>query len=152
MWGVAFAALLLQAFLPLVVPMARLLDMPLLIVLYFALLRRDKIFGTLFGTALGLVMDALSHRYIGVYGMAQALVGYLAASASIRFNLESLTTRTVLTAVLVLVQGLFLQGLLALLFEFPPPFRPLELASGVLANVALGLVIYQLLDRLRRPA
>lgn len=152
MWGAAFAALLLQAFLPLVAPMARLLDMPLLIVLYFALLRRDKIFGTLFGTALGLFMDALSHRYVGIYGMAQALVGYLAATASIRFNLDSLTTRAILTAALVLVQGLFLQGLQHLLSGFPPPFRPLDLVSGILANVALGLIIYQFLDRFRKPA
>ena len=30
-------------------------------------------------------------------------------------------------------------------------FKPIETASAVLINVALGLVIFQILDRFRRP-
>lgn len=148
----ALLALMLQTFLPLKVPVARLMDFPLLVTIYFALLRRDKIFGVALGTALGLMQDALSHGFMGIFGIAQAIVGYLAASASTRFELESLVTRGVLTGVLVLVHNLCLAGIQHALLETPPPLQPLTLASATLVNVALGLIIFQILDRFRRPA
>jgi len=146
------AALLLQTFLPLKLPLARLMDFPLLIVIYFALMRCDKVFGIALGTGLGLLQDALSHGYIGIFGIAKAIVGYLAASAGTRVELESLVARTVLTGVFVLVHNLCLAGLQHVLLEVPPPLQPLATASAVLVNVALGLIIFQILDRFRRPA
>src|SRR5271157_3836449 len=144
-------ALLLQTFLPLKLPMARLMDFPLLIVIYFALMRRNRVFGIALGTGLGLLQDALSHGYIGIFGIAKAMVGYVAASASTRFELESLLARTVLTGVFVLVHNLCLAALQHALLEAPPPFQPIATASAVLVNVALGLVVFQILDRFRRP-
>ena len=148
----AFAALLLQTFLPLKLPLARLMDFPLLIVIYFALMRRERVFGMAVGTSLGLLQDALSHGFIGVFGIAKAIVGYMAASASTHFELESLTARTVLTGVFVLVHNLCLAALQHVILEAPPPFQPVAAASAVLVNVALGLIIFQILDRFRRAA
>ncbi len=105
------AAMLLQTILPLKLPLASLMDFPLLITIYFALMRRDKMIGTAMGTGLGLLQDALSHSFIGFFGIAKAIVGYLAASASTRFELESLVARTVLTGVFVLVHNLCLAAL-----------------------------------------
>ena len=79
----AVVALLLQTFLPLKLPLARLMDFPLLIAIYFALMRRDKVFGIGLGTVLGLLQDALSHGFIGIFGIAKAIVGYLAATAAV---------------------------------------------------------------------
>jgi rod shape-determining protein MreD len=147
----ALAALLFQTFLPLKLPLARLMDFPLLIVIYCALMRREKAFGIALGTGLGLLQDALSHGYIGIFGIAKAVVGYLAASASTRFELESLVARTVLTGVFVLAHSLCLAVLQHALLETPPPFQPLSIVVAVLVNVALGLIIFQVLDRFRRP-
>jgi rod shape-determining protein MreD len=149
---VVLVALLLQTFLPLKLPLARLMDFPLLVVIYFALMRREKVFGIGLGTGLGLLQDALSHGYIGIFGIAKAIVGYLAASASTRFELESLVARTVLTAAFVLIHSLCLTVLQHALLESPPPFQPIAIASTLLVNVALGLIIFQILDRFRRPA
>src|ERR1700758_4527501 len=91
----ALLAQVMQTFLPLKLPVASLMDFPLLIVIYFSMLRRDKVFGIGMGTCLGLLQDSLSHGYIGVFGIAKAIVGYMAASASTRFELESLVTRAV---------------------------------------------------------
>lgn len=151
-WVTVWAALLLQTFLPLKVPFARLMDFPLLVTIYFALVRRGKVFGIGLGTSLGLLQDALSHGYLGIYGMAKALVGYLAASASIRFEIESPLTRAVLTGLCVLMHSLALAGLQHSLLESPPPFQLLQVMSGLLVNVALGLVLFRLLDRFRQPA
>lgn len=150
--GVAvFASLLLQTVLPLTFPRARFFDFPLLAVIYFSLLRRSKFFGIGLGTAVGLLQDALSHHYIGLYGMAKALVGYLAASTSVKFDLEQLLARFILAGVLVLVHGAFLLGLERALLEFPPPFVPLDLATNVLFNMAMALLLFHMLDRFKRP-
>jgi rod shape-determining protein MreD len=150
--AVLLVALLLQTFLPLKVPLARLMDFPLLVTIYFALVRRDKVFGMGLGTGLGLLQDALSHGYIGIFGIAKAIVGYLAASAGTRFELESLVARTVLTSVFVLVHSLCIGVLQHALLETPPPIELLVSVSSLLVNVALGLILFQILDRLRRPA
>jgi rod shape-determining protein MreD len=148
----AMAALLLQTFLPLKLPLARLMDFPLLIVIYSSLMRRDRVFGIGLGSALGLLQDALSHGFIGIFGIAKAIVGYLAASAGTRFELESLVARTVLTGVFVLVHNLCVAALQHAMLEAAPPFQPIATASAVLVNVALGLILFQILDRFRRPA
>ena len=148
----ALVALLFQKLLPLKLPLARIMDFPLLVAIYFALLRRDRLYGIVLGTGLGLLQDALSHGFIGIFGIAKAVVGYLAASASTRFELESLLARAVLTGVFVLVHNLCLAALQHGLLEAPPPLQFLALASAVLVNVALGLILFQILDRFRRPA
>jgi rod shape-determining protein MreD len=145
-------ALLLQTFLPLKVPLARLMDFPLLVTIYFALVRRDKVFGMALGTGLGLLQDALSHGYIGIFGIAKSIVGYLAATASTRFELESLLARIVLTSAFVLAHGLCVAVLQHALLETPPPIELLVSVSSFLVNVALGLILFQILDRFRRPA
>jgi len=151
-WVAVFTALLLQTFLPLKLSLARFFDFPLLVVIYFALLRRNKVFAIGLGTGVGLLQDAFSYGLIGLSGMAKALVGYLAASAGIKFDLEQLVARFALAAILIPAHGIFLLGLQHALLEFPPPFRALDLVTGVLVNVGLGLLLFQLLDRFRQPA
>jgi len=142
-------ALLLQTFLPLKIPLAGLMDLPLLMTVYFTLIRQNKIFGIALGTGLGLMQDALSHGYVGMLGMAKAVVGYLAAFAAVRFNVESLFARSVVTASLILLHNLCMVGLQHALLESPPAFLPLDLASAVLVNVSLSLILFPLLDRFR---
>ena len=149
LWVSILVALLLQTFLPLKIPLAELMDFPLLVTVYFTLVRQNKIFGIALGTGLGLMQDALSHGYVGMFGMAKALVGYLAAFAAIRFNVESLFARSVVTASLILLHNLCMAGLQHTLLDSPPAFMALNLASAVLVNVALSLIVFPVLDRLR---
>ena len=149
LWVTILLALLLQTFLPLKIPLAGLMDFPLLVTVYFTLVRQNKIFGIALGTGLGLMQDALSHGYVGMFGMAKALVGYLAASAAIRFNIESLFARSVVTASLILLHNLCMAGLQHALLDSPPAFIALDLASAVLVNVALSLIVFPVLDRFR---
>jgi rod shape-determining protein MreD len=149
LWVAILVALLLQTFLPLKIPLAGLMDFPLLVTVYFTLVRQNKIFGIALGTGLGLMQDALSHGYVGMFGMAKALVGYLAAFAAIRFNVESLFARSVVTASLILLHNLCMAGLQHALLDSPPAFMALDLASAVLVNVALSLIVFPALDRFR---
>jgi rod shape-determining protein MreD len=122
-----------------------------LAVIYFASLKCNRVFGTLLGMGVGLLQDALSHGYIGMFGMAKALVGYMAAWGSVKFNLEHTLPRFFLTGSLILVHSLILVGLRLALLEVPPS-QPLDLASTVLVNVALALILFQALDRFKQPA
>jgi len=149
-WSTVFLSLLLYAFLPLKVPIARLFDFPLLITIYYGLVRRNLVYGTLLGTGLGLIQDALAHGFIGFLGMAKSLVGYLAAAAGVRFDPEQLLPRSLLTGLLVLIHDLSVLGLRRALLEFPPPFEPWNVAISVMVNVALGLILFQLLDRFKQ--
>ncbi|MGD0128363.1 MAG: rod shape-determining protein MreD [Terriglobia bacterium] len=143
------AALLLQTVLPVVIPVAGLMDFPLLVTVYFTLIRQNQIFGIALGSVLGLLQDALSHGYLGMFGMAKAVVGYLAASAAMRFNFETLFARSVATASLVAIHDLCMTALQHALLDSPPPFVPLDRASSVLVNVALSLIFFPILDRFR---
>jgi rod shape-determining protein MreD len=151
LWVAAFAALVLQTYLPLRVPLARLVDLPLLVTVYFALLRRSRLFAICLGTTLGLLQDALSHGYIGMFGMAKALVGYLAAWASIKFDPEHTLTQFGVVAALVLIHNLFMSALEQML-PSPPPLQPWDLASATLLNVAIALLVFVVIDYFKRPA
>ena len=61
-------ALVLQAFLPVYITKASILDLPLLITIYFGLSRRNPSTGLLLGTFIGLLQDSLSKTPIGLFG------------------------------------------------------------------------------------
>ncbi|PYV10104.1 MAG: rod shape-determining protein MreD [Acidobacteria bacterium] len=151
-WVTLLLALVLQKVLPLKISLARFFDFPLLAMIYFALVRRDEIFGIFLGAGLGLLQDAFSHGNIGFFGMSKALIGYLAASAGIKLDLERIMGRLVTAGILVFIHDLFLQVIKHALLESVPPFKPLNLLISLMVNVALGLILFQILDRFKQPA
>ena len=150
LWLTVFAALLLQTVLPPILPIARKFDFPLLVTIYFALLRRSQVFGIGLGTVVGLTQDALAHGLIGTSGMAKALVGFLAATVSVKIDLEQPAPRIVFAGVLIFVHRIFLFGLERALFDPPPTFQPFDMLGGVLINLGLGLVLFQALDHAKQ--
>jgi rod shape-determining protein MreD len=90
---VPLGAILLQALLPRPFPRLAILDLPLIITIFFAVSRRNPVAGTLTGAAIGLLQDALTAQPIGVNGMAKSVIGYIAASIGIQIDVENLTTR-----------------------------------------------------------
>ena len=144
------ASLALQAFLPVHFAWTRMLELPLLVTIYFALSRRNASVGLLLGMTIGLLQDALGHTPLGLYGIAKTLVGYVASSIGARIDVEHSISRFILTvgffyfhhAVFALTRRL-------LLGQHEPYLTvPLLLASLVNGVVALGL--FPLLDRLRK--
>ena len=69
-------AILLQALLPRPFPRLAILDLPLIVTVFFAVSRRNPVAGCLTGAAIGLFQDALTHQPLGVYGIAKAIIGY----------------------------------------------------------------------------
>jgi rod shape-determining protein MreD len=89
-------AILFQVYVPLFVQFLSYLELPLLVTVYFALLRRGPISGMLIGAAIGLVQDSLSHQPLGMFGIVKTLVGYFAASVGMRFDVEHVVIRFLL--------------------------------------------------------
>jgi rod shape-determining protein MreD len=150
--GTLLLVLFLQAFLPLYVPKAEILDLPLLITIYFALSRRNPSTGLLLGMAIGLVQDSLSGPTVplGLYGIAKTLIGYLASSIGARLDTEHPAARFALTAVFFVAH----QGLISLtrriLLAQPEPWFNMHLLAGALINALVAMFLFLLLDRLRK--
>ena len=152
LWLSIIGSLLLQVTLPAIFSLAKLLAFPLLVTIYFSVARQDKVFGIFLGTGLGLLQDALSHSYLGLMGMAGALVGYLAASASTKFDLDNSLARGSLIASLLILQDLVTAFLRHVLLSAPYPFEALWWASSASVNVAIGLILFHFFDRFRQSA
>ena len=90
---VPLTLLLLQAYLPKIFPRLIILDLPLIAVIFFAVSRRSPIAGTITGTVIGLLQDALTHQPIGINGIAKAIVGYFASSIGLQVDVENIVTR-----------------------------------------------------------
>ena len=152
--GTLILVLFLQAFLPLYVPKAGILDLPLLITVYFGLSRRNPSTGLLLGMAIGLVQDSLSGPTVplGLYGIAKTIIGYLASSIGARLDTEHPAARFALTAAFFVAH----QGLINLtrriLLAQPESWFNMHLLIGSLVNAFVAVFLFLLLDRLRKPS
>lgn len=152
--GAAILALILQAFVPVYFPRTAILDLPQIITIYFALSRRNPATGLLLGMVIGLAQDSLSGPTVplGLYGIANTIIGYLASSIGARLDTEHPAARFALT---VLFFGLH-QGIVVLtrriLLAQPEPWFNVHLGIAAAINAVVAVFLFALLDRLRKPA
>jgi rod shape-determining protein MreD len=148
---VPLAAILLQVYLPKIFPGLTILDLPLIVTLFFAISRRSPIAGTVTGGAIGLLQDILSSQYIGVNGMAKSVIGYAAASLGSQIDVENMGTRALLSFGFSLVQSVLLYLIERRLLGIRA-FHLLwlhELLRAVV-NTVVAIPIFLLLDRWKR--
>lgn len=146
---VPLLALVLQAWLPRALGRYTWFDLPLVITVYFALNRRSPIQGTLLGAVMGLFEDALSHRAIGVNGIAKTAVGFLAASVGIRIDVENFTIRLMLSFLLSLLSSALYLLVYRVLLGFELEWSWLTQLYIAIGNSVIALVLFPLLDRLQ---
>lgn len=149
-WGTVFLALLLQASLPVYFPRASLLELPLLVTLYFGLSRRNPSSGLLLGMTVGLLQDAISRIPIGLYGIAKTLVGFGASSIGARLDVEHPLARALLTFAFFHVHQIVFASTRLLLLQERELFFSTELLIASLLNAALSVLLFPLLDKLRK--
>lgn len=142
-------ALLLQAWLPRLLGGRAWFDLPLVVTVYFALVRRDPIQGTLMGAGLGLFEDALTNLAIGVNGVAKTVVGFLAGSVGVRIDVENRTIRLMLTFVLSLLSSAIYLFIYRILLGIDLEWSWLVEAIKAVVNTGIALVLFHLLDRLQ---
>jgi rod shape-determining protein MreD len=148
--AVPLGALFLHTYLPRVWAPLGILDLPLIVVLYFAVSWRSPIAGTLMGTVMGLLQDLPSNQYIGVNGMAKAIIGYAAASIGLKVDVENTITRAVMNFGFCLLQSAMLFVIERfLLGENNYALRWVHELLRAAINAGLALPIFFLLDRTR---
>jgi rod shape-determining protein MreD len=149
---VPLGAIVLQALLAKFFTRLAILDLPLIVTIFFAVSRRNPVAGTLTGAAIGLLQDALTAQPIGVNGMAKSVIGYIAASIGIQIDVENLTTRILinfgfflLNSVLLFLINHRLLGLTGFHIVWAH-----ELIRAAI-NTVVALPIFFLLDNTKRP-
>jgi rod shape-determining protein MreD len=142
-------ALGLQSFVTLHFPNFAILDLPLLVVIYFAMTLRTPIAATFWGAILGLAQDALTHQPLGVFGIAKAFIGYLAASLGVRIDTESVGTRLFLTYIFVLLHDAIDWILMRHLLTEPIAWGWLHRLLRAAINTLVAIILFAALDRLK---
>ena len=143
-------AILLQVYVPHVFVHFAYVDVTLLMVIYFAIMLRSPIRGTLAGMVIGLAQDALSGQAIGVNGMAKATVAYAAASIGARIDVENSLTRLLLTAVFTLGNEVLVYVIQRHLMGLQLQWMWMHELARVTTNAVLGVALFWMMDRLRR--
>jgi len=150
--GATILALVLQAFVPVYFSRAAMLDLPLIITIYFGLSRRNPSTGLLLGMVIGLLQDSLSGPTVplGLYGIAKTIIGYLASSIGARLDTEHPAARFALTGIFfILHQGIIVLTRRLLLAQ-PEPWFNLHLLAAAAVNAVVAVFLFAVLDRLRR--
>jgi rod shape-determining protein MreD len=145
-------ALLIQTSVPVYFPKFSVIDLPLLITIYFGLSRRNPSTGLLLGMLIGLLQDSLSGPTVplGLYGIAKTIIGYLASSIGARLDTEHPAARFALTIVFFgLHQGLIVVTRRLLLAQ-PEAWFTMRMGIAAAVNAVFGVLLFMLLDRLRK--
>jgi rod shape-determining protein MreD len=141
------AALVLQALLPRFLRGYAWFDLPLVVTVYFALVRRDPIQGMMMGGSLGIFEDALTGRAIGVNGIAKTVAGFLAGSVGVRIDVENHTIRLMLTFLLSLLCSAIYVFIYRILLGLELEWSWLAELMKAVGNSAIAAVLFPLLDR-----
>ena len=149
---VSFLALTLQSYLPLHLRFVTLLDLPLLVVIYFALTRRSPVEALLLGAIIGMGQDSLTRGPIGLLGAVKTVIGYVTSSVSLHIDTESAAVRFLTAFIVYGLHSVLLYFVGAILLGQPIDWDSQARLIGALVNALAGVLLFQLLDRFRRPA
>jgi rod shape-determining protein MreD len=144
-------AIISKFYLPRLIPTAVWLEVPLLLTVYFGLMRHNPVAALLFGAFVGLAEDSLSpaNLPIGMYGITKTLVGYFAASVSIRFNVDNTVIRLVLCFFFYVFHSFFYWVMRRALLGQLVPFDPQQTLLHGAFNAAVALPLYMILDKMK---
>ena len=146
---VPLIAILFQVYVPRFVQFLSYLELPLLVTVHFALGRRGPIAAVFYGMAIGLVQDSLSHQPIGMFGIVKTLVGYFAASVSVRFDVENSIVTFILSFFFYFFHQFFYWVLARALLGQAMIFDAQQTLVFGLLNAAVALPLFRILDKLK---
>lgn len=149
MAGIALASILFRVYIPQFFPYVEYLQLPLLVTVYFAMMRRSPMLGIAYGMGIGLAQDALAAHPLGIFGITKTLVGYFAASVSQRFDVDRMGSRMVLAFFFLIFHQFFYWVLRASMLGQAYSFDLAQtLVVGVL-NAMVAVPLFHILDKLK---
>src|SRR5712692_9703874 len=146
---VPLVAILFQVYVPRYIAFLSYLELPLLITVHFALSRRGPVAAVFYGMSIGLVQDSLSYQPIGMYCIVKTLVGYFAASVSMRFDVENPIVTFILSFFFYFFHQFFYWVLDRALLGHAILFDAQQTLLYGLLNAAVALPLFRILDKLK---
>jgi rod shape-determining protein MreD len=143
---VAILALGIQSLAAKHFPPFAMLDLPLLVVIYFAITRQSPVASTIVGALMGIAQDSLTRQPLGVFGICNTVIGYLAGSLGVRIDTENHGMRLLLTFFFVMLHNAIDWVLLRHLLAEPMAWNWMREPIRAAVNAFVGVVIYALLD------
>jgi len=150
--AIPLAAILFQVYVPLFFQFLGFLEMPLLVVVYFALMKRSQISGLMVGALVGLAQDSLSKNPLGMFGIVNTLVGYFAASVGLRLDVEHGFIRLLLIYFFFVFHQFFYWVMVRALLGQQLAFDVQRTLILALLNAVVGVSLFHFLDKLRERA
>jgi rod shape-determining protein MreD len=145
-------AILFQVYVPRFFGFLSYLELPLLVTVYFSVMRRQPPAGALTGCLIGLAQDSLSSLPLGMFGIVKTVVGYSAASISLRFDVENSGLRYLMSFGFFIVHQVLFWALSHTLLGTHEDLRlPQTLIAAVL-NGVVALPLFQVFDKLKSEA
>lgn len=146
---IPLGSILFQVYVPNFVESLSYLELPLLVTVYFSLMRRRPVSGSFIGAGIGLVQDGLSHQPLGMFGIVKTLVGYFAASVSLRFDVDNLALRFFLSFFFFVFHQLFYWVMVRALLAQAMGFDFVQTLLFGLLNAIVALPLFAVLDKLK---
>jgi rod shape-determining protein MreD len=146
---VPLAAIAFQLYVPQFFQFLKFLEMPLLVVVYFAIMRRTQISGLVIGAVIGLAQDSVFGNPLGMYGIDKTLVGYFAASVGMRFDVEHGLIRALLCFLFYVFHQFFYWVIARAMLSKQLVLDWQNVALVGLLNAIVGVALFAFLDKLR---
>lgn len=146
---VPLAAILFQVYLPRFFEYLGYLELPLLVTVYYALMKRQPIPALIFGSLVGLGQDSLSYHPLGMFGIVKTLVGYFAASVSMRFDVDNPLIQLLLGFFFFFFHQFFYWVLSRALLAQQVDFNLQQTFLFGVLNAVVALPLFALLDKIR---
>ncbi len=148
--GVPLGAIFLQSFISHYFAWLAIFDLPLLVTVFFAVARRDPIKGLITGGAIGIVQDSLTTHFIGLFGIAKTMVGFLASSMGVKLDVENPGSRMIICFGFYIVHRvIYLVIARGLVGDPSIGFAWSGFLLGAFANAFMSVPLFAVLDRLK---
>ena len=145
--GIPLLAIFFQAFVPVRLSVFHIFDVPLIIVLFFAVARRNPLMGLLTGSVVGLIQDSLTQHQIGIYGISKTVIGYLASSMGVKLDVENPGSRILITFAFSLLHNLIYFAIAKKMVGLMVEWRWGHEFGSAVANALLAVALFAILDR-----
>jgi len=151
-WPVSLGIPLLAIFLQVFLRIGRLniIDLPLLVTIFFAVARRRPIPGLITGALIGTIQDAWTGHPIGVFGIAKTIVGYLGSSLGVKLDVDNPGSRFLMTFAFFLIHEFIYMAIDRLLVGRSDPWNWGHTLVSALANGLAAVVLFAVLDKLKQ--
>ena len=145
--GVPLLAVFLQVFLR--IGLLNILDLPLLVTIFFAVARRRPVPGMITGALIGTLQDAWTGHPIGLFGIAKTIVGYLGSSLGVKLDVDNPGSRFLMTFAFVLIHKFIYMAIDLLLVGGSEPWNWGHTLAAALVNSVVAVVLFAVLDKLK---